>query len=250
LPGLKGVVLAGGEGKRFRPLTYYFQKCMIPVGEEQRPILEYTVRLLGHHGVSDLVLLVGYRYQQVVNYFDGGERFGVRMEYVLDDPELKGSANAILNAYRRGAISRDDTLVIYYGDIISSIDLGMMLAKHRETGAVATIALASGFNVSVGTAELDGDRIVKFVEKPDLNKPVSIGVLILEGSVLDEMERLNGAGQFKSFDLMGDVVSYLVEKGFKLGAYVTDAFWYDVGSLERYERLDNEVLAEAMGFLF
>jgi mannose-1-phosphate guanylyltransferase len=49
---------------------------------------------------------------------------------------------------------------------------------------------------------------------------------------------------------MGDVVSYLVEKGFKLGAYVTDAFWYDVGSLERYERLDNEALAEAMGFLF
>jgi mannose-1-phosphate guanylyltransferase len=51
--------MAGGLGTRFKPLTEYFQKCMIPIGETQKPILEYIVRLYGYHGVTDLVLLVG-----------------------------------------------------------------------------------------------------------------------------------------------------------------------------------------------
>ncbi|HEX9915460.1 MAG TPA: sugar phosphate nucleotidyltransferase, partial [Candidatus Bathyarchaeia archaeon] len=88
---VKGVVMAGGLGTRFKPLTEYFQKCMIPIGENQKPILEYIVRLFGHHGVTDLVLLVGYKHQQIENYFDRGERFSVSMKYVLDDPKLKGS---------------------------------------------------------------------------------------------------------------------------------------------------------------
>jgi len=246
---VKGVVLAGGEGTRFRPLTYYFQKCMIPVGEEQKPILDYILRLLKYHGVKEIVLLVGYKHQQIENYFDHGERFGVKMTYVLDDPNLKGSANALLNAYRKGAIADEDTLVVYYGDILSSLDIGAMVKHHQSKKADATLALASRYNISVGKAELDGTRITKFIEKPDLMQPVSIGILTLSGLILKEMVRLQQRGQFRSFDLMGDVISYLVQKGGRVEAYVTDAFWYDVGSIERYERLSPEKLSEVMGFL-
>lgn len=97
---VKGIILAGGQGKRFRPLTYYFQKCMIPVGEEQKPVLEYIIRLFTHHNIKDLVVLVGYKNQQVKNYFNNGSRFGANIKYVLDDPEYKGNAGAIVNAYR------------------------------------------------------------------------------------------------------------------------------------------------------
>ncbi len=69
---IKGIVLAGGEGTRFRPLTYYFQKCMIPVGDEQKPILDYILRLFKYHGIKKTVLLVGYKHQQIENYFDHG----------------------------------------------------------------------------------------------------------------------------------------------------------------------------------
>src|SRR4030042_188421 len=150
--------MAGGLGTRFRPLTEYFQKCMIPIGDHQKPILEYIVRLFGHHRVDDLVLLVGYKHQQIVNYFDHGQRFSVSMSYVLDDPKLKGSANALLNAYRQGALGKGDTLVIYYGDIVSNIDLRDMRRFHSEQGAVATIALAPSFVVNVGVADMEGDR--------------------------------------------------------------------------------------------
>ena len=87
-----GVVLSGGEGKRLRPLSYYFQKCMIPIGSSQKPLLEYIVRLFGYYGISEIILLAGYKHEQIVNYFNEGTRFGVHVTYILDDPMLKGTA--------------------------------------------------------------------------------------------------------------------------------------------------------------
>ena len=248
-PELKGVILAGGQGTRFRPLTYYFQKCMIPVGEEQRPVLEYIIKLFSHHEIRDLVLLVGYKFQQVKNYFNEGGRFGVRLRYVLDHPQFKGSANAIVNAYRRGDISKGDCLIVYYGDILSDFDLRDMVDQHLGSGAAATVALAKGFKVRVGTADIEDGLITRFNEKPELETPVSVGILVLDGSVVEEMDRIYEEGQRTSFDLMGDVIPHLLDKGLPVGAYVSDAFWYDLGSLERYERFENEKLSEKLSYL-
>ena len=245
---IKGVILAGGQGTRFRPLTYYFQKCMIPVGEEQKPVLDYIIRLLSNHEIQDLVLLVGYKHQQIKNYFNDGGRFGVKIRYILDDPEYKGSANAIVNAVRQGSISEDDILVVYYGDILSDFDLGEMVAQHVEKKAAATVALAHGFKVRVGTADIDDGYITKFHEKPELEEPVSVGILVLSGSAVEEMRNMRRELE-GSFDLMGDVVPRLIEKGMPVAAYVSDAFWYDLGSLERYERFENEGLDKRLRFL-
>lgn len=246
---VKGIVMAGGMGTRFRPLTNYIQKCMIPIGAQEKPILEYIIKLYKHHDIKDLVLLVGYRYLQIENYFNNGDRFGVDIKYIQDKPGWKGSANAILNAYNEGAISKEDTIVVYYGDIVSNINLTMLLTQHKDTGAKATVALSTGFNVAVGTAEIDGDWVKGFQEKPRLETPVSIGILVLEGSVIGDMERLHGEGKFQSYDLMGDVVQQLVNDGDKVAAFLTDAFWYDVGSIEKYDKLSNERLSEELGFL-
>lgn len=246
---VKGVILAGGVGTRFRPLTNYFQKCMIPVGDHEKPILEYILRLYRYHGVVDLILLVGYKYLQIRNYFNQGERFNVNLRYVVDRPDRKGSANALLNAYNEEAITEDDTLIIYYGDIVSNINIREMLKTHGRTEAIATVALATGFNVNVGTAVVKGEWIKDFEEKPRLDTPVSIGVIILEGKVLLRMLELSNEGQFESFDLMGDVIQYLVNRKEKVAAYLTEAFWYDVGSMEKYEKLSNERLSEELGFL-
>jgi mannose-1-phosphate guanylyltransferase len=124
-----------------------------------------------------------------------------------------------------------------------------MVKHHQNTKADATLALARRYNISVGKAELDGTRVTNFIEKPDLMQPISIGILTLSGSMLEEMSMLQQQGQLKSFDLMGDVISYLVQKGRRVEAYLTDAFWYDVGSIERYERLSPEKLSEVMGYL-
>ena len=246
---VKGIIMAGGMGTRFKPLTNYLQKCMIPIGDKEKPILEYIIRLYRHHSINDLVLLVGYRYLQIENYFDQGERFAVNLNYIQDKPGWKGSANALLNAYHEDSFTKKDTLVVYYGDIVSNINLEEMLRQHQETGAKATVALATGLKINEGTAEVDGDWVTAFKEKPRLDTKASIGILVLEGSIIEDMIELHKAGQFESFDLMGDVIQYLVERKEKVGAYLTNAFWYDVGSIERYERLSNERISEELGFL-
>jgi len=246
---VKGIIMAGGMGTRLRPISNYFQKCMIPIGDQQKPILEYVVRLYGYHGIKDLLLLVGYKHQQIKNYFDNGERFNVKINYMLDTPGMVGSAGATLNAYRKGALTEKDTLVIYYGDIVSNINLREMIMFHEDTEAKVTVALAPDFQVNVGVAELDGSLIKSFKEKPHLKRAVSIGILILDGSVLREMEELYSHGMFESFDLMGDVIQYLVDKKDKVAAYITKAYWYDIGSIERYEKLSNGRVSEELGFL-
>jgi mannose-1-phosphate guanylyltransferase len=222
---------------------------MIPVGDEQKPVLEYIIRLFAHHGINDLVLLVGYKHQQIRNYFDDGSRFGVHIEYVLDDPNFPGSANALVNAFREGVLARDDDLVVYYGDILSDFDLREMVTKHIQANAGATMALSNGFKIRVGTAEIVDGFISKFIEKPELELPVSVGMLVFSGSVLEELNHLHKMDPSESFDIMGDVIPHLLEKGIPVLPYISDAFWYDLGSLERYETFESEALDKNLSYL-
>jgi len=246
---VKGLILCGGTGTRLRPITYYFQKTMIPIGLKQKPLLEYVVRLLSFHGISDLAFLVNYKAEQIVNYFDNGSRFGVRISYVHDAPKLGGTAGSVLNAHRQGVVATEDTLLIYYGDIVTTIDLKDFLNYHLSKGAMATIALASGFTVRVGLADLDKNGKIKgFVEKPKLEKPVSIGIMILQGETLKDIERLHKAK--RRVDLMKDLIPRLVENGKPVYGYLSKAFWYDVGSTEAYEKLDHGFVDKSFSHLF
>ena len=237
---VKGVVLCGGEGVRLRPLTYYFQKGMIPIGSRQKPLLEYVVRLMRYHGILNLCFLVGYKGEQIRNYFSDGNRFGVKLTYVYDRPVFRGTGGAVLNAFREGDIGCDQTLLIYYGDILSNVSLTELLKQHHETKAVATLALARGYQIPVGVAELRGGRVERLVEKPVLDIFVGVGILALDGDALKDLEQLHQ--EIRETDIMRHLLPHLVENGRAVCAYVTDAFWYDVGSTEQYEKLENSTI--------
>jgi len=246
---IKALILCGGTGTRLRPITYYFQKTMIPIGSKQKPLLEYVVRLLRFHKVTDEAFLVNYKGEQIKNYFDEGTRFDVKISYVQDDPALKGTGGAVLNAFRKGVIDSDDTIIVYYGDILTNMNLQRMLHAHQRRKASVTVALASGFAVRVGVAELDNDGKIKgFEEKPVLEKPVSIGILALDGSILATMARL--VRKDRELDLMRDVIPHLIRKGNLVYGFLASSFWYDVGSTEAYEKLDPKIVDKTMSFLF
>lgn len=246
---VKGLVLCGGPGTRLRPITYYFQKSMIPIGLKQKPLLEYAVRLFRFHGIKDLVFLVGYKAEQIANFFDDGSRFDVKISYVEDDPGLKGTAGSVVNAYKQGALSLKNTLLVYYGDILTNMNLKDLLQRHEDRRASATVALSSGFTIKVGLADLDSsDRVRGFMEKPKLEKPVSVGIVAFDGKTLGDMKRL--IRQRRELDLMGDVVPHLIEVGKPVYGYLSDAFWYDVGSTEMYEKLDPQLVDDSLSYLF
>lgn len=245
--GVKGAVLCGGAGARLRPLTYYFQKTMIPIGSKQKPLLEYVIRLMKHHGVADVVLLVNYKAEQIMNYFDDGSRFGVRLQYVHDDPNYKGNGGALLNAYRMGVFSGFDDVLVYYGDILTNLDLSDMIRLHREREAAATLALSTNYTVSVGVADVAGTRIISLKEKPPLGKPVVIGVFAVKTELLKILEEL--VKPQHELDIMQHFIPQLIARGYHVEGYLTDAFWYDVGSTERYEKLDPQAVDQALSFL-
>ncbi len=240
---VKGIVLCGGKGTRLRPLTHYIQKTMVPVGVKQKPLLEYVVHLFKFHGIKDLVFLVNYKAEQIRNYFEDGSRFGVNISYVEDDPNSKGTGGAVLTAYNKGAVSTGDTLLVYYGDIITNMNLTDLLQYHKNKQAWSTVTLSLGFKVRVGLANLDSDsKILGFEEKPTLEKPVSVGISVLNGELLDDMKRLKG--EKPELDFMGEVLPYLLKAGKPVYGYVSKAFWYDVLSTEAYEKLDPQLVEE------
>ncbi|KPV62797.1 MAG: glucose-1-phosphate adenylyltransferase [Candidatus Bathyarchaeota archaeon BA2] len=136
-----------------------------------------------------------------------------------------------------------DTLLVYYGDILTNMNLKDLLCYHKSQRSSATVALASGFTVRVGLADLDDDgKIRGFVEKPELEKPVSMGILVFKGETLEDMELLKKGR--RKLDLMGDVIPYLIKVGKPVYGYLSDAFWYDVGSTEAYEKLSPKLVEE------
>lgn len=229
---VKPVVLCGGEGSRLRPLTYYFQKTMIPVGREQRPLLEYILRHIRFYGFGEAVLLVGYKGEQVVNYFGEGEKVGLRLRYVWDGENAKGTCASLRNALAQNAFNKDDTLLIYYGDILTNLHLKELINKHVHENAAATLALSPRYQLPVGVAEVVDGHVREMREKPYIPINVTIGILVLEAM------RLEDAGD--AVDIMSDLIPLLIKRGERVSAYISDCFWYDVGSTEKYEKLSNE----------
>jgi mannose-1-phosphate guanylyltransferase len=235
-----GVILSGGEGRRLRPLTYYFQKCMIPVGTKQKPLLEYIIHHHKKHNVRKLKMLVGYKNEQITNYFGDGNRFGVEMEYYVDDPQFQGSAGSLLNAYQKCAFEDIETILIYYGDILSTINLTEMLSQHQQNEAYATLAVTKGYKVPVGVAKVHDKEVIEWVEKPEIDILAGIGVLVIDPDSLDILEK-----QFEktsSIDIMGGFVPELLRRKHSVMVYETIEFWYDVGSTEKYEKIDNGLI--------
>lgn len=232
-------ILAGGEGKRFRPYTDIIPKPMVPVGSEEKPLLEHIVRWLVRHGVRRVVLLVGYRWKYIRNYFGEGERFGVEVAYSIDDEKYTNTGGALLKAYRSGLL--EGSVLVWYGDILAPLDVKGLLDYHRKAGARATLVLADRYQLPVGVARVNESMdVVELREKPWLDIKVTIGVLVLDTAVLDAAENELGT----SFDIMGDLIPWMIRRGLRVKAYIYRGPWYDVGSMERYAKLPEEELKE------
>lgn len=240
---VKAAILAGGLGKRLRPLTYYFQKVMIPIGSKQKPLLEYVVKLLKYHGIRDIVMLVGYKHEQIVNYFEDGARFGVNIEYVVDKPGYAGTGGALLHAYKKNVFTGFDNVLVYYGDILTNMDLSSLIRYHVERSADATLAVASKYQIPVGVVEVnETNKIHSIVEKPWLPIKATMGILVIKTSVLSILEELHKNKE--KIDVMADFMPELIRRKLQIYAYVYDGEWYDVGTTERYEKLDNKKIDE------
>ncbi len=225
---MKAVVLVGGFGTRLRPLTLSRPKQMLPLNGQT--MLERVITTLASHGVDEAVLALGYRPEVFTDAFPDGVIAGVKMHYAVE-PEPLDTAGAIGFAARAAGFS--ETFIAVNGDVLTDIDVGALVAKHREWGGEGTIALTPVDDPSrFGVVPIDGDnRVEAFIEKPPADEApsnwINAGTYVLEASVLDRIPE----GQRVSIERQ--VFPAMVAEG-RLFALQSDAYWVDAGTPESY----------------
>lgn len=234
---MKAVILVGGEGIRLRPLTYTTVKAMVPV--LNKPFIEHVIRHLGNQNINEIILAMGYKPDSIRNYFDNMSGLATRIIYSEETSPL-GTAGAVKNAAQY--IDKDKTLLVINGDIFTDLNLMQMLNFHKNKKAKVTIALTSVYDpTQFGVVEIDShQRVTRFVEKPKqqeiTSNLVNAGVYILESEVLD------GIPQGKRFMFEHDVFPQLLADGEPVYGYPTNAYWIDVGTPEKYLKLNQDLL--------
>jgi mannose-1-phosphate guanylyltransferase len=239
-------VLCGGRGERLRPLTDFFQKTMVPVGPSKRPLLEYIVHLLSFHGVADIALLTGYRTSEIREYFGDGSNFGVRIRYSEDRKDgPKGSLNAVANALNGGVLDGHELLLIYYGDVLSDLDITELVRFHLNQSADATLVLANGYPLPVGIVDVKRNRITAVREKPTLELNVMTGCMLVGRKAMNLMKKV---ASVQKTDLMTHFVPELLARRHNVAAYYLKGRWYDVGTVTSFENLNQELKAWKLPF--
>src|SRR4029453_5178003 len=224
---VKAVILAGGEGTRLRPLTSNQPKPMMPL--VNKPMLEHLVTLRERHGFDDIVVTVAYLGNQIRDYFGDGSDFGVTMRYATEDTPL-GTAGSVRNA----SAQLDDTFLVISGDVLTDIDLSELIDAHRDSGALASIALKRVENpleFGIVITSPDGE-IEPFLEKPSggqgSSDTINTGLYVLEPDVFEFIP------PDEVVDFAGDVFPAALAKGLSLHGHVADGYWEDVGTNEAY----------------
>ena len=225
---MRAVVLVGGFGTRLRPLTLTTPKQMLPVAD--RPMLEWVLGHLAHHGVDDVVLSLGYKPDVFLDAYPDDTCAGVRLSYAVE-PEPLDTAGAIGFAARTAGI--DERFLVVNGDVLTDIDLGALVAFHENQGAEGTNALTRVDDPShVGVVPTDADgRVEAFVEKPPRDEAptdlINAGFYVLEPTVVARIpsdRRVNI--ERETFPAM------VADRS--LFALADGAYWIDVGTPERY----------------
>jgi len=169
---MKALILAGGRGKRLRPLTDKIPKSLIPINK--KPLIQYTINYLKKFGINEIIICAGYKSNQIQNFLKKKKNFGCKIEYSIEKSPL-GTAGAIRNARKNLS---DESFLVINGDVITNIDLKKILKKPN------TIA-ASELKTKFGTMKIKNNKILKFNEKTDVeNVWMNPGLYHLSADIL------------------------------------------------------------------
>ena len=232
---VKAVVMAGGEGTRLRPLTSNQPKPMVPI--VGKPCMEHILELLGRHGFDDVIVTLAFMPQAIRSYFGDGESLGLNIEYSVEESPL-GTAGSV----RLASGKLDDTVLVISGDALCDIDLGELLAFHREKEAAVTIGLKSVENpLEFGIVVTDEDgRIERFLEKPSwgqvFSDTINTGIYVIEPEVLKHVPT------DRPYDFSKELFPLLLEMGRPLYGKVCDGYWQDIGNLDEYRQANFDAL--------
>lgn len=225
---MKAVIMAGGEGTRLKPVSGDTPKPLVPLCG--RPVMEHIVLLLKKHGITDICCTLKYRPQEIENYFCNGEKFGVAMQYRVENEAL-GTAGGVKNCED---FYGDEDFLVISGDAICDFDLSDFIQQHEKRRPAVSIALYPHPEpLRYGLALCDKDSCIhSFIEKPDWRRVVTN--LVNTGIYIISPRAMKNVPRGKVFDFAKDLFPLLLENNEKLFGYVADGYWCDIGTPKSY----------------
>jgi glucose-1-phosphate thymidylyltransferase len=225
---MKGLILSGGKGTRLRPITHTSAKQLVPVAN--KPVLFYGIEAMAEAGIDEIGIIIAPETGGEIRAAAGdGSRFGVRITYVEQD-EPRGLAHAALTAEK---FLDGEPFVMYLGDNLLQGGITDLVQSFRTSAPDALILLTPVADPqNYGVAELDGERVVRLVEKPP--QPATdlalVGVYMFTAGIHDASRAIqpSARGELE----ITDAIQHLVDDGARVEPHIVRGWWKDTGRLD------------------
>ena len=217
---MKAIILAGGRGKRLKPVTDYVPKPLVPI--KNIPIIEWQIRYLKKFGIKEVIICTGYKADMIESYLSM-KKLGMKIKFSIEKTPL-GTGGAIKKA---GKLINDKSFFVINGDTITNIDLHQLASKKN---AIAAIELRTKY----GILETESNKIINFKEKKEISDTwMNAGIYHLQKEIL------------KKLPIKGDIEKTVFPDYAKKGMLNTIKFknveWFSVDSFKDMEECSERV---------
>jgi NDP-sugar pyrophosphorylase family protein len=219
---MKVVIMAGGEGRRLRPLTEEVPKPMLPLGE--KPLLHILIERLKASGLKDIIITTRYKSEIIKGYFQDGKILGVNIFYTHETKKLgtAGPLTLLKNVLK-------SPFLVVNGDIFTNFDFRKIIEFHKKTNSEATVGVVNWkFQIPFGVINTFNGYIKNIEEKPSLNFLILAGIYVFNPSVLDKIPT-------ETTYNINQLLSELIKDGKEPKYFEIKDNWIDIGRLPDYE---------------
>lgn len=223
------VLMAGGEGKRLRPLTENTPKPLLKVGD--KPIIEYNIDRLARVGIQNIHISINYLGEQLEAYFGDGSAKNLKIEYIKEEKPL-GTIGSVLLVDE----FEHDEIIIMNSDLLTNIDFADFYKTFKESGADMAVA-ATTYHVEVPYAVLETDeaqQVKSLKEKPRYTYFSNAGIYLLKKKLLEMIPN------DKFYDIT-DLMDKVLEMDYKLITYPINGYWLDIGKHEDFKKAQEDI---------
>ncbi len=225
---MKVVILAGGLGRRLRPLTNDRPKAMVSICG--KPLIEWHIYWLKKYGFNEFILLLGYAKEKVIEYLGSGHRLGIRVGYVVEDEPL-GTGGAIKNA--ESVLKNDEWFLVINGDIVTDLNPLYLVDDIRASNnVIASIALVY-MKSPYGIVKIENGYIKEFLEKPVIEYMINAGVYAMKSAILEYLPE-KGDIEVTTFPL-------LAKKQLLKGYVYKQVFWKSIDTIKDLEECEDSL---------
>jgi len=222
----RAIVMAGGKGRRLKPYTTLIPKPLVPLGGKYA-ILEIVLLQLARAGFTDVTLAVNHLSHLIMAYFGDGARFGLAIDYSIEDKELSTIGPLTL------IDDLPENFLLMNSDILCDLDYRAFLDAHLQRKSLISVSsFRRQEKIDFGVLESDANgRLTAFREKPQYDFDVSMGIYCLNRSVIESLPKARPYG----FDqLMLDCLA----RGQQVDICSFSGYWLDIGRTDDYEYAD------------